>query len=121
MRRSKYLRKLRIGSPVATTVILMSLIICNLLLGCATTKPNIDKLAEQGSEVRIYEVFGMDCPGCHSGLENLVNGIEGVQTSRANWEKQRLEVALSPNSNVDDSKILDAIKKANFTPGERIK
>ena len=91
------------------------------LLGCATTRPDFADLISEGSEIRIYEVFGMDCPGCHSGLENLVDKISGVRTSKANWEKQQLQVALHPNVEVDDNAIYTAIKQANFTPGERLK
>lgn len=91
------------------------------LLGCAATKPDIDALVNEGSELRIYEIFGMDCPGCHGGLENLVNKIPGVITSKANWEKQQLKVVLHPNAEVDDSAIYSAIKQANFTPGKRLK
>ena len=45
------------------------------LLGCATTGSDFADLIAEGSEIMIYEVFGMDCPGCHGGLENLVNKI----------------------------------------------
>lgn len=89
-------------------------------VGCASTKPDIAELRSQGGEIRVYEVFGMDCPGCHGGLENLVNEIPGVVTSQANWEQQRLVVAIRPNQEVTDGMIHDAIRQANFTPGERL-
>ena len=91
------------------------------LVGCAATKPNFADLAGEGNEIRIYEIFGMDCPGCHGGVENLVNKVPGVITSQANWEAQTLQVALLPNAEVDDDAIYDAIKRANFTPGKRLK
>ena len=90
------------------------------LLGCATTGSDFADLIAEGSEIMIYEVFGMDCPGCHGGLENLVNKIPGVRTSKANWDKQQLQVVLHPNAEVDDNAIYDAIKRANFTPGKRL-
>ena len=99
---------------------LVPIVILIHLLGCATTKPDFAELISEGSEVRIYEVFGMDCPGCHGGLENLVNEISGVRTSKANWEKQQLQVVLNPNVEVDDNAIYDAITQANFTPGKRL-
>ncbi len=91
------------------------------LAACATAKPDFDKLVSEGGEVRIYEIFGMDCPGCHGGLENLVNKVPGVKSSQANWEKQQLRVVLYANVEVDDEAIHEAIKRANFTPGERFK
>jgi copper chaperone CopZ len=91
------------------------------VIGCGGVKTSVDSIDESNTEMRIFEVFGMDCPGCHGGLENLVNEITGVITSEANWEKQQLRVIVSPNSNVSDDDIFEAIKKANFTPGKRIK
>lgn len=99
---------------------LISTMVLIHLIGCAATKPDFDKMISEGSEVRIYEVFGMDCPGCHGGLENLVNEIPGVITSQANWEKQQLKVVLRPKAEVNDNTVYDAIKRANFTPGNRL-
>jgi copper chaperone CopZ len=62
----------------------------------------------------------MDCPGCHGGVEKLVNKIPGVQGSRANWEKKELVVYLDPGNDVSDEDILSAIREANFTPGKRL-
>lgn len=90
------------------------------VLGCATAGTDFAEMISEGSEVRTYELFGMDCPGCHSGLENLINEIPGVRTSKANWEKRRLKVVLHPNVEVNDDAIFDAIKRANFTPGKRL-
>ncbi len=92
-----------------------------VLLGCAASRPDIAELASEGVEIRTYQVFGMDCPGCHGGLEKLVNKIPEVISSKANWEKQELQVALNPGVNLDDDAVLEAIKLANFTPGKRLK
>ncbi|MEE8404313.1 MAG: cation transporter [candidate division Zixibacteria bacterium] len=91
------------------------------LTACAATKPDFAELISEGNEIRIYEIFGMDCPGCHGGLENLVNKVPGVISSEANWEKQQLRVVLYANVEVDDNAIYEAIKRANFTPGQRFK
>jgi copper chaperone CopZ len=72
-------------------------------------------------QVRIYEVFGMDCPGCHGGIEKLANKIPGVKNSEANWEKQELKIWVDPENDVKDEAIIDAIERANLTPGERKK
>lgn len=88
------------------------------LPGCASSKSNFDKLAESGGEVRTFEVFGMDCPGCHGGLEKLIDKIPGVKGSKANWDMKKLTVLLHPDAKVDDDAIYEAIKQANFTPGK---
>ncbi|HDS01241.1 MAG TPA: hypothetical protein ENO22_04435 [candidate division Zixibacteria bacterium] len=90
------------------------------MIACGSSQKNISDTSYEESEVRIYEVYGMDCPGCHGGLENLVNKVPGVKSSRANWEKQSLQVVLDSENDVDDQSIYEAIKKANFTPGERL-
>lgn len=99
---------------------LIPILIFTFAVGCGTSRPDISEIANEQNEIRVYEVFGMDCPGCHDGLEKLVNEIPEVVTSKANWEKQRLQVVLRPNSGIDDSAILGAIEKANFTAGKRL-
>jgi len=99
----------------------ITILIISATLGCNSGRKNFDELTGEGNEMRIYEVFGMDCPGCHDGVENLINGLSGVISSKANWEKQRLTVVISNSSEVTDEKIFDAIKRANFTPGKRVK
>lgn len=91
------------------------------LFGCAGTRPDLATEDSGGGEIRIYEVFGMDCPGCHGGVEKLINKIPGVSASQANWEKQQLVVVLIPEAKVNDDIIYAAIKDANFTPGKRLK
>jgi copper chaperone CopZ len=71
-------------------------------------------------QVRVYEVFGMDCPGCHGGLEKLVNAVPGVVGSQASWEEKRITVYVAEGADVDDADVLAAIGKGNFTPGERL-
>ena len=89
--------------------------------GCGGPGKGTTLTAEEGTEIRVYEVFGMDCPGCHGGAEKLVNRVEGVVTSVANWTTQRIAVKVRLEANVADEAVLDALKRANFTPGERIK
>lgn len=74
----------------------------------------------EGMEVRVYEVFGMDCPGCHGGLEKLIEQIPGVEQAEANWEKKKVTIMLRKGTEVKDEDIYEAIKKANFTPGKRL-
>lgn len=103
------------------SIIVISIISMFAFVGCGGAKTSFDNIDESNLEMRIYEVFGMDCPGCHGGLENLINGITGVVASQANWEKQQLKIIISKNTDVKDDIVFEAIKKANFTPGKRIK
>jgi cation transport ATPase len=75
----------------------------------------------EDSETRVYEVFGMNCPGCHGGLEKLVNKIPAIQQAEANWQKKQLVVTIRPGTELNDEDIYDAIRRANFTLGKRIK
>ncbi len=89
--------------------------------GCDTGKLSLVSGLDGESETRVYEVFGMDCPGCHGGLEKLVMKIPAVQQAQANWVEKRLTVAVEPEAQLNDEDIYDAIRKANFTVGKRIK
>ena len=102
----------------------VSFLLCLTLMlcvqGCSQPEQTDAQVSIQDSDARVYEVFGMDCPGCHGGLEKLVKRVSGVEEAQANWQKQRLTVVVQPNAELDDEAIYDAIKRANFTPGERI-
>lgn len=100
---------------------IIAILMLGSVIGCSSNRKSIEELAGEGNEIRIYEVFGMDCPGCHGGVENLVNRLDGVIASRANWEKQQLTVVVSQSVQVTDQVIFDAVKRANFTPGRRVK
>lgn len=91
------------------------------LVGCGASGPDLNEMEKQGHEIRLYEVFGMDCPGCHAGLQNLVNHVAGVKASVANWDKKELRVVIEKGTKVSDEVIFDAIIQANFTPGKRVK
>jgi len=70
---------------------------------------------------RVYEVFGMDCPACHGAVNKLIEKIPGVQKSKADWVKKQVAVTIKPGAQVTDDDVYDAIKRANFTPGKRIR
>ena len=82
---------------------------------------NTPKEEPAKESVRVYEVFGMDCPGCHGAVNKLIEKIAGVQKSEADWVKKRLTITLKPGAQVADDDVYDAIKRANFTPGKRIR
>ena len=90
-----------------------------LLAGCSSapepqTDPQVGELIE-------FEVFGMDCPGCHGGLEKLAMQIPGVSTAKASWNDQKLVLGIEEGAEVTENEVHDAIKRANVTAGERLK
>ncbi len=89
--------------------------------GCLSEKAKPALNSTENIEIRIYEVFGMDCPGCQGGVEKLVNKIPGVLDSKANWKKKQIVVRIRKGEEVSDEAIFEAIRKANFTPGKRTK
>lgn len=98
-----------------------------LIGGCAASRNKVQPVSteqtqgETAAEVRVYEVFGMDCPGCHGGIEKLVKRIPSVEKAEANWEKKQLVVTVKPGHKLDDKDVIKAIKEANFTPVKRKK
>ena len=97
------------------------LILMPVLVTASVGSPDSSAIADSALTVnRVYEVFGMDCPGCHGAVEKLVKKIPGVTDAKANWEEQKITIATEPGSDVNDEVIFDAIKRANFTPGARI-
>jgi len=71
-----------------------------------------------GQDTIVYTVYGMDCPGCESGLEKQINKIPAVQSSTASWVKQQLKVVVKEDSVVDREDILFRVEQANFTLAE---
>jgi cation transport ATPase len=69
----------------------------------------------------VYEVFGMNCPACHGGVEKLVKEIPSVANAEANWQKKEIVVTLRPGAELRDEDVYDAIRRSNFTPGKRIR
>ncbi len=95
-------------------------VVVSLITGCSSKVVEAPVAVDPNLEVRIYEVFGMDCPACHGGVENLVLKIPGVRDVKADWKKRRLIVTVKPGAQLDDEFVFDAIRRANFTSGKRI-
>lgn len=97
-----------------------SVMVVVYMAGCTTMSREDVKPSRVTGETRIYEVFGMGCPGCHSGLTKLVKKIDGVKNAEANWKKKQLTVILLQGAKLNDKDVFDAMKRGNFTPGKRI-
>lgn len=102
----------------AATLVLAALVVAG---GCAGKSAGISDEPVPGEQTVVYEVLGMDCPGCHGGLENLVNAVPGVLGSKASWQAKTLTVRVEPGAELDDAAVAAAIQEANFTPGGRRK
>ncbi len=90
-------------------------------IGCNSAEQDLVIESTEESGTRVYEVFGMNCPGCHGGLEKLVKKISAVQEAQANWLQKQLVVTVRPEVELNDEDIYDAIRRSNFTLGKRIK
>ena len=77
-------------------------------------------VAQEEMEMRVYEVLGMNCPGCHGGVEKLVKKIEAINSVEANWKEKVLTVTVKSGETLNDEDVYDAIRRANFTPGKRL-
>lgn len=97
------------------------ILLVTFLSSCLSERrePALDSTEE--IEIRIYEVFGMDCPGCQGGVEKIVNKIPGVLDSEASWKKKQIVVRVQRGVEVGDEAVFEAIRRANFTPGIRTK
>lgn len=73
------------------------------------------------ANVVCYEVFGMDCPGCQSALEKQVKKIDGVANAKASFKEKQVIIEMKPGAKISEEEIEKRIKKANFTPGKKIK
>jgi copper chaperone CopZ len=90
-------------------------------IGCDSTNSDVRALPSGEYETRVYEVFGMDCPGCHGGVEKLIAKIPEVEKVEANWQDKQVAVVVREGAQLDDEQVWDAVRRSNFTPGKRIK
>lgn len=98
----------------------MLFIMCLLAFEAAYSQNTADNKLQQQDTITIkYQVFGMNCPGCHGALEKQLNKIPGVLYSKADWVKQ--EVAIYSSIQITEEDIRKRMKKTNFTMGEKIK
>lgn len=100
-------------------IIMVIPIITFFLISCGSTK-EINESIYENTETRVYEVFGMDCPGCHGGLEKLLNQHEAIVGSKADWVNKRVTIYIKLDSEISENDIFELIERANFTPGKLI-
>ena len=100
--------------------LLFALCIVGLLCGCNPETQVTTSSSEQVGVTHTYEVFGMDCTGCHGGLEKLVKKIPDVLDAKGDWVNKKLTVTVAQGAKLNDEDVFDAIRRSNFTPGKRI-
>lgn len=88
-----------------------------LVIGCVTSGPT--EHTGQMHTKAVYEVYGMDCPGCHGGLEKNLTKIPGVSGATANWKQKTVAVRVEEGASVEDAQIKKAVEDSNFTLGRR--
>jgi copper chaperone CopZ len=96
-------------------LMLIGTVLC--ISGCASKQAS---QLDRNTDVLTYEVFGMDCPGCHGGLEKNLLKIPGVVDARANWKTNRVIIEVKEGITVSEADIEHAVSISNFTMGKRI-
>lgn len=121
------------GEPVDSTVFIMHegrkvFFCCEDCIPEFKTNPdeylngtvNNDTKAQLTENDIVFEVFGMDCPGCHGGLEKLLLRIDGVESATANYLKKQVSLTLKEGAELDETVVKKAVESANFTLGKRL-
>ena len=101
------------------SVTVMVMLVSVLLYGCSTQRMVLGKTGID-QNTTTYEVFGMDCPGCHGGLEKNLLKIPGVIDAVANWKQKTVTIKVESGNNIELAVIEKAIKDSNFTLGKVI-
>lgn len=91
---------------------------CQSAKSSETSQAQPTTLNKTVQDTLYYEVFGMDCPGCHSMLEKHINKLSSVQESKADWVKQQVAVVVKADSVLNENVLNQAVENANFTPGK---
>jgi len=99
---------------------LMMVISVCCLAGAMSCTTNKTLASDPNVKTVTYQVFGMDCPGCHGGLEKNLRKILGVVVVEANWKAQTVKIGVAPGKTVAEADISAAIKASNFTMGKKV-
>ena len=90
-----------------------------ILGGCTTARPS--GRSDVPTHQVTHTVYGMDCPGCHGGVEKNLEKIDGVVEASANWSKKTVTITLTDDSQVAPAEIEKAVTDSNFSLGEPVK
>lgn len=88
-----------------------------VLAGCSAPRQAMP--ATEGIHIT-YRVYGMDCPGCHGGVEKNLEKVPGVVAASANWKAKTITITAASDRGVARSEIEKAVKDSNFTLGQRV-
>jgi copper ion binding protein len=95
-------------SPIALTIVVF-----------LSWVPAAASAAENACHGRaVVTVKGMACPFCAYGLRKELLTLPGVKDVQVNLDKSQAAIDLRGGSDVQDSQIEQAVRKAGFTPGQ---
>jgi len=104
---------------VKYAITILTIAAAGLITGCATSRPLAQE--DHSSDEVVYEVFGMDCPGCHGGVEKNLVKLSGVVAASANWKQKTVTLHVAEGAAVEDAQIKQAVEDSNFTLGRQLK
>ena len=74
--------------------------ICLMFIsGCGAAAKKSINMTEVKADIRVYEVFGMDCPACAGGLDKLVVKNPAIKKSDAQWSTLARRAISLPEKN----------------------
>ena len=62
---------------------------------------------------KFYNIEGMHCGACSTGIEMFLANTEGVKSAKVSYEEKKAEVEYDENK-VNDDKVIKAIEEAGF-------
>lgn len=87
-----------------------------LMIGLLLVAPFTNIHAEAyNTPSAMIQVDGLSCPFCAYGLEKHLKKIDGVENVKIYMKDGNATVTLKPGATVDDSTLIEAVKKAGFT------
>ena len=62
---------------------------------------------------KFYNIEGMHCGACATGIEMFLSNTEGISSAKVLFEEKKAEVEYDENK-VNDDKVIKAIEEAGF-------
>lgn len=62
---------------------------------------------------KFYNIEGMHCGACSTGIEMFLSNSEGVKSAKVNYEEKRAEVEYDENK-LKDADIIKIVEEAGF-------
>lgn len=62
---------------------------------------------------KFYNIEGMHCGACSTGIEMFLSNTEGVSSAKVSFEEKKAEVEYDENK-INDKKVIETIEEAGF-------